>query len=141
MNINISSLHFKTDQKLEAFINEKVEKLAKMHDGIIGAEVTLKLENTDKPENKSAEIRIKVRGNDVMAEKTAKTFEEATDTAVEALKKQLINVLRVRNLGIKKVKIIRYSTHDHIAFRNLISGPMDPLVAQEQFCFMQRKRF
>ena len=92
MNINISSLHFKTDQKLEAFINEKVEKLAKMHDGIIGAEVTLKLENTDKPENKSAEIRIKIRGNDVMAAKTAKTFEEATDTAVEALKKQLIKV-------------------------------------------------
>ena len=92
MNINISSLHFKADQKLEAFISEKVEKLEKMHDGIIGAEVTLKLENTDKPENKSAEIRIKIRGNDVLAEKTAKTFEEATDNAVEALKKQLIKV-------------------------------------------------
>ena len=41
MNINISSLHFKADQKLEAFITEKVEKLGKMHDGIIGAEVTI----------------------------------------------------------------------------------------------------
>ena len=79
MNINISSLHFKADQKLEAFITEKVEKLGKMHDGIIGAEVTLKLENTDKPENKTADIRIKIRGNDAMAAKTAKTFEEATD--------------------------------------------------------------
>ena len=92
MNINISSLHFKADQKLEAFINEKVEKLGKMHDGIIGAEVTLKLENTDKPENKTAEIRIKIRGNDALAAKTAKTFEEATDDAVDALKKQLIKV-------------------------------------------------
>lgn len=92
MNITISSLHFKADQKLETFINEKVEKLGKMHDGIIGAEVTLKLENTDKPENKTAEIRIKIRGNDVLAGKTAKTFEEATDNVVEALKKQLIKV-------------------------------------------------
>lgn len=89
MNINISSLHFKADQKLELFITEKVEKLAKLHDGIIGADVTLKLENTDKPENKTAEIRIKIRGNDAIAAKTAKTFEEATDEVVDALKKQL----------------------------------------------------
>ena len=92
MNINISSLHFKADQKLEAFITEKVEKLDKMHDGIIGAEATLKLENTDKPENKTTEIRIKIRGNDAIAAKTAKTFEEATDNVVEALKKQLVKV-------------------------------------------------
>jgi len=92
MNINISSLHFKADQKLEAFITEKVEKLEKVHDGIIGADVTLKLENTEKPENKTADIRIKIRGNDAMATKTAKTFEEATDTAIEALKKQLVKV-------------------------------------------------
>lgn len=92
MNITISSLHFKADQKLEVFITEKVEKLEKMHDGIIGAEVTLKLENTDKPENKTAEIKIKIRGNDVLAEKTAKSFEEATDNVVEALKKQLVKV-------------------------------------------------
>lgn|SRR5574344_2457987 len=92
MNINISAVHFKTDQKLEIFINEKVEKLAKLHDGIIGADVTLKLENTDKPENKSVEIRMKIRGNDAMASKIAKSFEEATDNAVEALKKQLVKV-------------------------------------------------
>lgn len=89
MNVNISSLHFKADQKLEAFITEKIEKLAKMHDGILGAEVTLKLENTDKPENKTAEVRIKVRGNDALAAKTAKSFEEATDDTIDALKKQL----------------------------------------------------
>ena len=89
MTINISSVHFKTDQKLEDFINEKVEKLNKVHDGIIGAEVTLKLENTEAPENKTADIRIKIRGNDAIASKTAKSFEEATDLTVDALKKQL----------------------------------------------------
>lgn len=89
MNINISSLHFKADQKLETFINDKVEKLDKVYDNIIGAEVTLKVENTEKPENKTSEIRMKIRGNDALASKTAKSFEEATDLAVEALRRQL----------------------------------------------------
>lgn len=89
MNININALHFKADQKLEQFINEKVEKLAKVHDGIIGAEVTLKLENNDSPENKTVEIRTKIRGNDALASKTAKSFEEAVDSGVDAIRKQL----------------------------------------------------
>lgn len=89
MNINISSVHFKSDQKLEDFISEKVNKLNKVYDNILGAEVTLKVENTEKPENKTTEIRMKIRGNDALASKTAKTFEEATDLSVEALKRQL----------------------------------------------------
>ena len=92
MNIKISSVHFKADQKLEAFITEKVEKLNKVYDRIVGVEVTLKVENTDKPENKTAEFRVIIRGNDAIASKTASSFEEATDTAVDALKKQLIKI-------------------------------------------------
>ncbi|HHU47714.1 MAG TPA: ribosome-associated translation inhibitor RaiA [Bacteroidales bacterium] len=89
MNIIISALHFKADVKLENFISEKVEKLTKVYDGIMSAEVILKLENTDKPTNKTVEIRLKIRGNDAMSGKTARTFEEATDNAVEALRRQL----------------------------------------------------
>ena len=89
MKININSVHFKADQKLETFITEKVEKLNKLHDGILGAEVALKLENTEAPENKTADIRMNIRGYDARASKTAKSFEEATDQAIDALKKQL----------------------------------------------------
>ncbi|MDR1757669.1 MAG: ribosome-associated translation inhibitor RaiA [Bacteroidales bacterium] len=92
MKINISSVHFKADQKLEIFITEKVEKLNKVHDNIIAADVILKLENSEKPENKTAEIRVSIRGNDALASKTAKTFEEATDECVEALRRQLQKV-------------------------------------------------
>ena len=89
MNINITSVHFKADQKLENFITEKVEKMSKVYDGILSSEVTLKMENTERPENKTCEINMKIRGNNVLAGKTAKTFEEATDLAVEATRKQL----------------------------------------------------
>lgn len=92
MNIKITALHFKADQKLESFISEKMDKLTKIHDGIIGTEVTLKLENTEKPENKTVEMRAKIRGNDAIARKTAKTFEEATDDVIDALRKQLQKV-------------------------------------------------
>ncbi|NWJ51662.1 MAG: ribosome-associated translation inhibitor RaiA [Bacteroidetes bacterium] len=90
MRININSVHFKTDRKLEDFITEKVEKLSSLYDGIVGSEVILKVENTDSPDNKIAEIRLEIRGNDLFAKKQCKTFEEATDTAVEALRKQLV---------------------------------------------------
>ena len=53
MNINITSVHFKADQKLENFITEKVEKMSKVYDGILSSEVNLKLENTERPENKT----------------------------------------------------------------------------------------
>lgn len=92
MDIKISSLHFKADKKLEDFITGKVSKLSKLHDAIIGSDVVLKVDNTDDNENKTTEIRVKIKGNDVMASKTSKSFEESTDLAVEALKKQLVKV-------------------------------------------------
>ena len=90
MKININSVHFKADQKLESFITEKVEKLNKLHDGIMGAEVALKLENTEAPENKTADIRMNIRGYDARASKTAKSFEEAVTEAVDIMKERLV---------------------------------------------------
>jgi len=90
MNITFNSVRFKADQKLEKFISEKLEKLVKVHDGIIGFDIALKLENTETPENKTVDIRAKIRGYDAIAQKTAKTFEEAADEVMKALKKQLL---------------------------------------------------
>ena len=90
MNIKINSVHFKADGKLETFIKEKLQKMLSIYEGIIGSEVILKLENTESRDNKMVEIRLIVRGYDLFAKKQAKSFEEATDQATEALKKQLI---------------------------------------------------
>ncbi|NVN95034.1 MAG: ribosome-associated translation inhibitor RaiA [Bacteroidetes bacterium] len=90
MKVTINSVKFKTDKKLEEFITEKVQKLTINYNDIIGSEVILKIENGEDLENKIAEIRLMIPGNDLFAKKTCKTFEGATDQAVEALKKQLI---------------------------------------------------
>jgi len=92
MHVNINAVHFKADKQLEKFITGKLEKIGKFHEKVIGSDVTLKLENTEKPENKIAEIRLKIKGNDLISSKQCKTFEEATDLAIEALHRQLKKV-------------------------------------------------
>jgi len=89
MKININSVHFKTDKKLDLFITEKLNKLSTVYNGLLGSDVTLKLDNTVNSENKIIEIRLLVKGSDIFAKKQSKSFEEATDNAVDALKKQL----------------------------------------------------
>jgi putative sigma-54 modulation protein len=89
MKVNITSVHFKTDRKLENFIEKKINKLSGMIDGVMGSDVTLRLDNSETGENKVAEIRLLIKGYDLYAKKQSKTFEEATDTAVNALRKQV----------------------------------------------------
>ena len=90
MQIDIRSIHFKTDSKLEDFIKDKIEKLSQFYDGVIASEVSLKVDNAETDSNKIAEIRLNLRGNDLYAKKQSKSFEESTDNAVEALRRQLI---------------------------------------------------
>lgn len=89
MNVKIQAVGFKADQKLQDFTTSKVEKLAQYFDNMIGAEVFYRLENTQDEENKIVEIKLLVPGHDLFAKKHAKSFEEASDLAVEALKSQI----------------------------------------------------
>ena len=88
MNLKVQSIHFDADKKLLAFIREKVEKLETFYDHIIDGEVILKLDNSS-TENKISEIKLNIPGKLLFAKEQASTFEEATDNAVEALRKQL----------------------------------------------------
>ena len=90
MNIKIHSIHFDADKKLLSFIDQKLKKLLLFYDGIIMAEVFLRLENVQDMENKITEIRLDIPGTDIFAKKQSRTFEEATDNAIEALRRQLI---------------------------------------------------
>ena len=89
MKVMINSVHFKADQKLEDFITQKVEKLCAKYSEVISAEVALKLDNTDTPENKIADVRLILRGDALYDSKKRKTNEESIDTCIDALKKQL----------------------------------------------------
>jgi putative sigma-54 modulation protein len=89
MEVKIHSIKFDADEKLIKFIESKVEKFEQVYDNIIEVEVFLRLEKNQNLENKIAEIKISLPGNDLFAKKQCKTFEEATDLSVEALRKQI----------------------------------------------------
>lgn len=90
MNVKIHSIRFDADQKLISFIENKLSKVSQLFDNIVGFEVFLRLENKQVVENKVTEIKIEIPGNDLFASRQAKTFEEATDQCIDALKIQLI---------------------------------------------------
>ena len=90
MEIRIQPIHFEASQQLEAFIQKKVTKLDKFHDGIISAEVVLKVVKPETVMNKDASIKLIVAGQDFFAAKVSDSFEEALDGAVDALQKQLV---------------------------------------------------
>ncbi|MDC0580206.1 ribosome-associated translation inhibitor RaiA [Bacteroidia bacterium] len=89
MNTQIQAIHFKADKKLIDFIENKITKLETFHDGIIDAQVFLKLENTQIKENKTIEIKINIKQTSFIQTETSLTFEAATDLAIESLKKQI----------------------------------------------------
>jgi len=89
MDIQVHSIHFTADKKLIDFINEKVGKLDLFFENIIAGEVFLRIDKSQEGDNKVAEVKILIPGKDLFAKKQCKTFEEATDLAVEALRKQV----------------------------------------------------
>lgn len=89
MATKVHSIHFDADAKLLDFIEVKVGKLDQFFDNIIGSEVYLKVDNDDSKENKVAEIKVMIPGKELFAKKQCKSFEEATDLAVDALKRQI----------------------------------------------------
>lgn len=90
MEVKINSVHFNADDKLVEFVNKKVNKLDTFFDGIIKAEVTLKVAKPETAKNKVSEVKVSLPATDYLfAKKQADSFEEATDLALDAVKKQL----------------------------------------------------
>lgn len=89
MIINTVSIHFTADQKLLDYLEKKISKLEQYFDKIIDAHVFLKLENSGQVKDKIVELRLIVPGDTLIATETAKTFEAATDTVVDTMKRQI----------------------------------------------------
>ena len=96
MKLQIHSIHFDADQKLIDFIQKKADKLETFYDRIVDGEVFLRINNSG-IENKTVEIKLNIPGNQLFAKEEAKSFEEATDEAIEALRRQ------VRKIKVKQM--------------------------------------
>lgn len=93
MKISIQSIHFDASTQLEEFIQKKVSKLDQYYDGIIAAEITLKVVKPETALNKEASIKLVVpHTDDLFSSKVANTFEEAVDQNIDAITKQLLKI-------------------------------------------------
>ena len=89
MKVDVHLIHFDADQKLVSFINEKVNNLEHFSENIVSSEVFLRIDKSSSNDNKIAEIKLMVPGKELFAKKRCKSFEEATDSACEAIRKQI----------------------------------------------------
>lgn len=89
MDVKIKTLHFSISEQLEEFTTKKVSKVIAKRDDVVSTDVILKVTKPESNNNKEAEIRIAIPGVELFAKKTADTFEEAIDTTLVAIKKQL----------------------------------------------------
>ena len=74
MDVRIQAIHFDATAQLEAFIQKKVSKLEQYFDGIILAEVTLKVVKPETVKNKQASIMLSVKNGECFADKINDTF-------------------------------------------------------------------
>jgi len=88
MKLTVHSLKFDADEKLLNFIQKKVDKLETYYDRVVDVEIYLKL-NNDRTENKTVEMKLNIPGSQLFSKEQSKSFEEATDVVVDALRRQL----------------------------------------------------
>ncbi|MCM1519043.1 MAG: ribosome-associated translation inhibitor RaiA [Pseudoflavonifractor sp.] len=89
MDIRIQAIHFDISEKLTAFINKKVERLARHNANITDVDVTLKVVKPETAMNKEAAIKVAApQHEELFASKTADSFEEAVDLCIEAIERQ-----------------------------------------------------
>ncbi|MDX1909534.1 MAG: ribosome-associated translation inhibitor RaiA [Bacteroidia bacterium] len=89
MKVTIQSIHFTAATRLQAYIEQKLNKLDQFFDKIVGGNVILRVQPEGKGMNKYVEIHVSVPGDLLVAREEGRTFEEATDLVMDKLKSQL----------------------------------------------------
>jgi len=90
MEVTITALHFDATERLESFINKKADRLARRFNALTAMDFTLRVVKPETANNKEVLVKAQLPGeSELVANKTADSFEEAVDMALEALDQQL----------------------------------------------------
>jgi len=80
---------FDASKQLIEFVEKKMSRLERFEDSATGVDVVFKLDKDNEKGNKVALVTLHVPGNDILTEQRARTFEEAIDLALDAIKRQI----------------------------------------------------
>jgi len=89
MKVQMQSVKFDADQKLIEYIQKRVDKLDKIYERITDGEVIMRVEKSNPLQNKSIEFKINIPGEQLFVREKSRSFEAATDKAVDSLIRQL----------------------------------------------------
>lgn len=100
MKVNLQSVNFHADQKLENFIQKKLDKLESHFENVIYADVFLKVEKSSDKDNKISEILLSIPGDEIICKKRGRKFEIGVDECVNSLERQLQKRKRKFNVQV-----------------------------------------
>lgn len=90
MTVRIKALHFDISERLTEFINKKADRLARHYPDLATFDITLKVVKPESAMNKEATLTVTLPGSyEMVSNKVADTFEEAVDTTILAIERQL----------------------------------------------------
>jgi len=85
MDVTVKAIHFDVKASLEEFIQKKINKLEQYSDKITSANVTLQVVKPEVSDNKEVMLKVLMPNNELVVTKTADSFEEAFDNAMDAM--------------------------------------------------------
>jgi putative sigma-54 modulation protein len=89
MRVNVQTPNFNATNNLLVYVEKRLKKLEQFYDGIVFADVFLKVQKMSEKQNKLVEILLSIPGDDLIVKKEARSFEEGTDECVQSLERQL----------------------------------------------------
>ena len=90
MDVRIQAVNFEIAQRLTDHINKKAERLGRHFPAVSTVDVILKVVKPETSNNKEVVVTVTAPGVDeTVGTKTADSFEEAYDKALEAIERQL----------------------------------------------------
>ena len=89
MEVKSQSVKFDASKQLIEFVEKKMSRLERFESRSTGVDVILKLDKDSEKGNKLALVTLHVPGADIVSEQRARTFEEAVDLALDAVKRQI----------------------------------------------------
>ncbi len=89
MQLQFTARHFDATPELRAYVEERIQKLSRIYDGISEVNVVLTRDDNGAPE-RGAEMSLRVYRQTLTARDSASTHEQAIDTCTAKLRRQLM---------------------------------------------------
>ena len=89
MTINIQYVHMATSEAMNEYVTNKLDKLGKKFEWVIGAEVHFQVENNAKIDGKICKIELSLPGPRIFATSNERNYELAVKKTLKDLEIQL----------------------------------------------------